>query len=112
MTKFPWGNKMVSGACNNGESGEMTAVKEYPKGKSVFGCFDLCGNTWEMTESEHSDGRNRFCILKGGSFYKAEGSDWYFDGGAQSLSFSAKQLLIYPGIDRCSTVGFRCAADI
>jgi formylglycine-generating enzyme required for sulfatase activity len=109
--KFPWGEKMETGYCNEGETGDTTPVKEYPKGRSVFGCFDLIGNTWEMTESEHSDGRTRFCILKGGSFYKAKGSDWYFDGGPQPLAFSAKQMLIYPGIDRCSTVGFRCAAD-
>jgi len=109
---FPWGEKMESGYCNAGETGDTMPIKAFPKGKSVFGCFDMCGNTWELTESEHSDGRNRFCILKGGSFYKAITSDWYFDGGPQPLNFAAKQLLIYPGIDRCSTVGFRCAADI
>lgn len=69
-------------------------------------------STWEMTESEYNDGRNRFCILKGGSEYKAEGSDWYFDGGFQTEDFAAKQLLLYPGIDRCSTVGFRCVVDL
>ncbi len=110
--KYPWGEKLENGFCNAGESGDTTAVKAYPNGKSVFGCYDLCGNVWELTESEHIDGRNRFCILKGGSFYKAKGSDWYFDGGPQSLNFAAKQLLIYPGIDRCSTIGFRCAADL
>ncbi len=110
--KYPWGETMEMGFCNDGESGDTTAVKTYPKGKSVFGCFDMCGNTWELTESEYSDGRNRFCILKGGSFYKAKGSEWYFDGGSQALNFSAKQLLIYPGIDRCSTIGFRCATDL
>ncbi|HEY3370370.1 MAG TPA: SUMF1/EgtB/PvdO family nonheme iron enzyme [Prolixibacteraceae bacterium] len=109
--KYPWGEKMENGYCNSGESGGTTAVKAYPKGISVFGCYDLCGNTWEMTESEYSDGRSRFCILKGGSFYKAKGSDWYSDGGPQALDFAAKQLLMYPGIDRCSTIGFRCAAD-
>lgn len=109
---YPWGEKLESGFCNAGESGDTTAVKAYPNGKSVFGCYDLSGNVWELTESEHSDGRNRFCILKGGSFYKAKGSDWYFDGGPQSLNFAAKQLLIFPGIDRCSTIGFRCAADL
>lgn len=98
--------------CNGGESGDTTPVKAFPNGKSDFGCYDLCGNTWEMTESEHSDGRNRFCILKGGSFYKALYSDWYFDGGPKPLNFASKQLLIYPGIDRCATIGFRCAADI
>lgn len=69
-------------------------------------------STWEMTESEYNDGRNRFCILKGGSNYKAKGSDWYFDGGNQTIDFAAKQLLLYPGIDRCATVGFRCVIDL
>ena len=109
---YPWGNELEAGFCNSGESGGTTAVKAFPKGKSVFGCYDMVGNTWELTESEHSDGRNRFCILKGGSFYKAKGSDWYFDGGAHALNFAAKQLLIFPGIDRCSTIGFRCTADL
>ena len=109
--KYPWGNELQPGICNNGESGDTTPVKAFPPGKSIFGCYDLCGNTWEFTESEYNDGRNRFCILKGGSFYKANGSDWYFDGGAQPNSFAAKQLLIFPGIDRCSTIGFRCVSD-
>jgi formylglycine-generating enzyme required for sulfatase activity len=26
----------------------------------------MCGNVWEWTESERSNGRNRFVILKGG----------------------------------------------
>lgn len=111
-SRFPWGEKMEAGFCNGGETGDTTPVKTFPNGKSSFGCFDLCGNTWEMTESEYSDGRSRFSILKGGSFYQAKGSEWYFDGGPQSLNFAARQLLIYPGIDRCGTVGFRCAADI
>lgn len=110
--KYPWGQELEPGFCNTGESGDTTAVKTYPKGKSVYGCYDMCANTWELTESEYSDGRNRFCILKGGSWYQAKGSDWYFDGGPQANSFAAKQLLIFPGIDRCSTIGFRCAADL
>lgn len=109
--KFPWGERMETGFCNAGESGGTKPVKFYPKGKSFFGCYDLCGNTWELTESEHTDGRSRFCILKGGSFYEAKGSDWYFDGGPKPLNFSAKQLLIFSGLDRCSTIGFRCVAD-
>lgn len=108
---YPWGQKLEEGVCNAGELGDTTAVMAYPKGKSSFGCYDMIGNTWELTESEYSDGRSRFCILKGGSYYKAKGSEWYFDGGPQALNFAAKQLLIYPGLDRCSTIGFRCAAD-
>src|SRR5262249_19141077 len=43
---------------------------------------------WNWTESEHRDGRTRFVILKGGCAWKAEGSDWYVDGGPQEPHFS------------------------
>ena len=46
--------------------------------------LDFSGpRVWNWTESEHSDGRTRFAILKGGSDWRAEGSDWYVDGGPQ-----------------------------
>ena len=51
---------------------------------------------WNLTESEHRDGRTRFCILKGGARHVAEGSDWYFDGGLRGPEFSAKYLV--PGL--------------
>lgn len=67
---------------------------------------------WEWTESERTDGRTRFCILKGGADWRAEGSHWYADGGPREAGFAAKYLLSWPGLDRCGTVGFRCAADL
>ncbi len=67
---------------------------------------------WNLTESEHTDGRTRFCILKGGSEFRAEGSDWYFDGGPQPPSASAKLLLLGAGLTRSPFIGFRCAADL
>jgi hypothetical protein len=72
----------------------------------------MCGNVWEWTESERSDGRTRFAILRGGSYYRAEGSHWYMDGGPQAADFAAKTLLAWPGLDRCATIGFRCAVDL
>jgi len=66
---------------------------------------------WNWTESERSDGRTRFAILKGGMDYQVTGSYWYADGGPQSPQFGAKFLLMYPGLDRCATIGFRCAVD-
>ncbi len=110
--RYPWGNHWSEGKANGGETGDTTPVRTFPEGISPSGCYDLCGNVWEMTESEYLDQRNRFCILKGGSFYQAKGSGWYFDGGPQTLDFSAKMILIAPGLDRCSSVGFRCAADL
>jgi formylglycine-generating enzyme required for sulfatase activity len=109
---YPWGNQWIPERCNHGQSGGTTPVKAFPEGRSPFGCYDMCGNTWEWTESEYSDGRTRFAILRGGSFFKAEGSIWYTDGGPQSCRFGMKFLLMWPGLDRCATVGFRCAAPL
>ncbi|MCG5449284.1 SUMF1/EgtB/PvdO family nonheme iron enzyme [Micromonospora hortensis] len=67
---------------------------------------------WNLTESEHSDGRTRFAILKGGAQYRAEGSDWYLDGGPQPADVSVKLLLTGAGLARSEQVGFRCAADL
>lgn len=67
---------------------------------------------WNLTESEHSDGRTRFCILKGGSDFRDERSAWYFDGGPQPAEVSAKLLLAGAGVGRSSSIGFRCAVDL
>ena len=67
---------------------------------------------WNLTESEHTDGRTRFVILKGGSAYRNEGSDWYFDGGPQPPEVSAKYLIAGAGIGRSPCIGFRCAVDL
>jgi hypothetical protein len=109
---YPWGNEMEENKCNQNTNGETTPVKKFPDGKSPFGCYDLCGNTWEWTESEHSDTRSRFVMLKGGSCFKAKGSHWYTDGGPQNNNFLTKMLLLWPGLDRCATIGFRCVIDM
>jgi formylglycine-generating enzyme required for sulfatase activity len=66
---------------------------------------------WNWTESEHCDGVTRFAILKGGSAFRAEGSDWYVDGGPQSPEFSLKYLLAGP-LQRSQRIGFRLAVDL
>ena len=109
---YPWGNAFESGRCNGGETGTTTTVKAFPRGRSPFGCYDMCGNVWQWTESERSDGRTRFCIIRGGAFYAAKGSGWYMDGGPRPANFAAKFLMTWPGLDRCGTIGFRCAADL
>ena len=67
---------------------------------------------WNWTESEHTDGRTRFAILKGGSAWRAEGSDWYVDGGPQEPRYSLKLLLPGGGLARSSRIGFRLAVDL
>ncbi len=110
--RYPWGPDWLPGRCNDGATGDTTPVDAFPEGRSPFGCLDLCGNVWEWTESERSDGRTRFAILRGGSFYRRGGSEWYFDEGPQPVDFAAKMLLWGPRLDRCANVGFRCAVDL
>lgn len=110
---YPWGERFDATRCNGGqEKHATTAVRAFPQGRSPFAVYDMCGNTWEWTESQRRDGRNRFCVIKGGSYFKAQGSGWYTDGGPQPTHLAAKFLLMWPGLDRCATISFRCVADM
>ncbi|OJV82978.1 MAG: hypothetical protein BGO37_13520 [Cellulomonas sp. 73-92] len=64
---------------------------------------------WNWTDSEHTDGRTRFAMLKGGCDHAALGSEWYFDGGPQPPELTAKLLVPGLGLARSRWVGFRCA---
>ena len=68
-------------------------------------------SVWEWTESEFEDGRNRFTIVKGTSQPLFGESAWYAAGPSDPHR-SAKFILFHPGLDRCSTIGFRCAVDL
>jgi len=110
---YPWGNRFDPARGNHGQFGNTTTpVRAFPAGRSPLGLYDVCGNTWQWTESERSDGRTRFCVIKGGSFFQAKGSNWYTDGGPQPTQLAAKFLLMWPGLDRCGTIGFRCVVDM
>lgn len=110
--EYPWGGGLRAGVCNLGETGDTTPVKQFPAGRSPVGCYDLCGNVWHWTESERTDGRTRFSIIRGGSYFAATGSNWYVEGGPRAANFATKFLHMWAGLDRCATIGFRCAMDL
>lgn len=108
--KWPWGNKFVGTNCNN-SSGQSTAVNQHPKGGSKYGVEDLIGNVWQITNDVYDNGSYRFAIIRGGSFFNPTSSIWYVKGGPQPLDRTQMLLLVSPGFDRSSTVGFRCVID-
>lgn len=107
---WPWGNDFDADKCNT--TGDRTMpVRSYPDGRSPFGCYHMSGNVWEWTESCRDDGHTRFVMIRGGSYFNAEGSYWYVNGGPQPCEHHAKFIRMWPGLDRCATIGFRCVVD-
>jgi formylglycine-generating enzyme required for sulfatase activity len=110
MRKYPWGNEMDSTKCNYNLN-HPTPVSDYPLGASPFGVKDMIGNVWQLTNDLYDIGSYYFTIIKGGSFYHPTSSIWYITGGPLPADHPEMLLLISPGLDRNSTVGFRCVKD-
>jgi len=104
---WPWGSEFDPRRCN-GDSADTTPVEAFPAGASAEGVLDLCGNTWEWTESERDDGHMRYVMVRGGCHLRVTGSIWYTASGAQPCGVHEKVPLLADGIDRLATVGFRC----
>jgi iron(II)-dependent oxidoreductase len=109
--KWPWGDEFHGTRCNNAFD-RLTPVDAFSKGQSPYGVMDLVGNVWQMTNDMYYNGANYFMIIRGGSYYRPDSSWWYIQGGPQSLDKTQIMLMVSPGFDRCSTVGFRCVKDI
>ena len=111
---FPWGDAWDPKAVPQPDRGrELTGpsdVGAHPAGNSPFGVEDMTGNVWQWTD-EYMDEHTRAAILRGGSYYKPQGSKWYFPQ-AYNLHEHGKLLLISPGKDRAGTLGFRCVMDV
>ena len=110
---YPWGSNMelnrIPPADSSREMRAPTNVNDYPRGASPFGIVDMVGNVWQWTD-EYIDAHTRNAILKGGGYYRATTSKWYFPR-AYELNKYGKYLLMAPGIDRSASIGFRCVMD-
>lgn len=111
--EYPWGDDWKTDAVPaTDRSRELRApddVSAHPQGKSPFGVEDLIGNVWQWTD-EYVDEHTRAAILRGGSYYRPQGSRWYFPQ-AYKLHEHGKYLLTAPSEDRAGTLGFRCVVD-
>jgi formylglycine-generating enzyme required for sulfatase activity len=69
--RYPWGDAPVSARLMCSRQSEPCSVASRPAGATPEGIFDLAGNVWEWTRSDHC-GRepaachNRFKVVKGG----------------------------------------------
>jgi len=110
---YPWGNTWNEAVLPAPDKGRTLRgpdpVDAHPRGASAFGVEDLVGNVWQWTD-EFTDEHTRGGILRGGSYYQAQGAVWYFPQ-AYRLDQHGKLLLMAPGKDRAGTVGFRCVRD-
>ena len=110
---YPWGNEWDQSAVPMPDKSRSMRgpdpVDAHPKGASPFGVMDMVGNVWQWTE-EFVDDHTRGGILRGGSYYRPQGSIWYFPQ-AYKLNEHGKLLLMSPSMDRSGAVGFRCAVD-
>jgi len=108
--KYPWGNAFDSTRCNYG-LGHTSPVDAYPSGRSPYGVRDMVGNVWQLTNDVYDNGSYYFLTMRGGSYYNPTSSMWYVQGGPWQVDRHQMLLMLSPGYDRNSTVGFRCVKD-
>jgi formylglycine-generating enzyme required for sulfatase activity len=77
---YPWGPEWLANVSNTkNDQGKMVLVKQFPKGVSKAGLFDMSGNAWEWTDSEFKEypggpayappeGYKNLKVIRGGAY--------------------------------------------
>jgi iron(II)-dependent oxidoreductase len=107
---YPWGNEIEEGKYNNTGTG-TTPVHAYPGGASPFGVEDMVGNIYHWTASLMTNGQHDLIFLRGGCWHRSPEGIWWIKGGLRRINDHHPFPLFGPGMNRCSTVGFRCVVD-
>jgi gamma-glutamyl hercynylcysteine S-oxide synthase len=108
--RYPWGDEFDSTRCNF-RLNHTTPVGDHRNGASPFGMQDCVGNVWQLTNDVYYNGSYYYGIIRGGSYYNPTSSIWYFKSGPVPVDQTQMVLMVSPGFDRSSTVGFRCVRD-
>ena len=106
---YPWGNEWSQKFSNSGEDGrkEPVAVRNYPRGVSWCGVYDLAGNVSEWVEDSYepfpgstAKPNPGFKVFRGG----------YFNVRREDL-LSWRRFYDYPDT-KLEYLGFRCVQDV
>jgi gamma-glutamyl hercynylcysteine S-oxide synthase len=110
---YPWGDTWQAPNMPAPDLGRTMRgpdpVDAHPQGASPYGVMDMTGNVWQWTD-EFADEHTRAAIVRGGEYYRPQGSIWYFPAAYRNNEHG-KLLLTAPGYDRSGGVGFRCVVD-
>ena len=108
--EYPWGDVISSDRANYDDSGdpweEGTTPVGYYNGEngtidspSPYGCYDMCGNVWDWTDSWIY---TSYRVIRGGTYLSA-----YDNDGLRSWFLSLSQ-----PINTSANTGFRCARTL
>ena len=97
---WSWGHVFLPDRCNNREYGlERTSeIGFFDEGMSPYGCYDMCGNVWEMCEGNWIEG---LPLMRGGCFL----------GSASFVRVTCRWSPDDP-LNGAHWLGFRCVKNI
>jgi len=97
---WAWGNEFLLGRCNSRELGlgNTSEIGLFHTGMSPYGCYDMCGNVWEMCEGQWEGSSSP---MRGGCFL----------GSATFVRVTCRWSPEDP-INGAPWLGFRCIKEI